>query len=179
VEGDLNKVNGELNRAKQDCDDAEARLNELSSKNDAAQNQDWESKLKGLQSDLDQKEKIREGTQGQADKAMAEMGAKLNVFKDPYMDRATEMDDLMGKIRGLNGGDSTAAGSEAGDGSSHDADSDRNRRAGDSALGNRLGGRKDHLDDLMGMSGDLKAKADLMNDLRRKRDDLEGRRMKR
>ena len=34
---------------------------------------------------------------------MAEMGAKINVFKDPFMDRATEAEDLMAKIRALNG----------------------------------------------------------------------------
>ena len=42
---------------------------------------------------------------------MAEMGAKLNVFKDPYLDRATETEDLMAKIRGLDGEKSIATGS--------------------------------------------------------------------
>lgn len=48
-------------------------------------------------------ERQREDTQSEADKAMAEMGSKLNVFKDPYLDRATESDDLISKIKSLGG----------------------------------------------------------------------------
>ena len=67
------------------------------------QNEDWERKLKALQAQFEEKENLRERTQAQADRAMAEMGAKINVFKDPFMDRATEAEDLMAKIRALNG----------------------------------------------------------------------------
>ena len=125
---------------------------------------------------------------------MAEMGAKLNVFKDPYLDRATETEDLMAKIRGLDGEKSIATGSpnhshdglsQGGNssgqspGSFHGTDSDRYKRASNNSLGNQPGGRKDHLNDLMRISGDLKAKADRSNDLRRKRDNLDSRNMKR
>ena len=34
---------------------------------------------------------------------MAQMGAKLNVFKDPFFDRASETEDIMSKIRALRG----------------------------------------------------------------------------
>ena len=81
---------------------------------------------------------------------MAEMGAKINVFKDPYLDRVNETEDLMAKIRCLNGEDSTPGGSpnrssdglsQGGNssglypGSYKGTDSDRYKRAGNSLLG--------------------------------------------
>lgn len=95
---------------------------------------------------------------------MAEMGVKLNVFKDPFLDRASETKDLMDKIKDLNGGElpfgrsggSTEGGTEGG-----------------------IGGRKDYLNNLMSINDDLRAKGERMNDLRRKRDQLDARQMKR
>jgi len=170
----------------------------LQAKNDQVQSEDWENKLKALQSQLDDKEKATLDTQAQADQAMAEMGAKINVFKDPFFDRASETEDLMSKIRDLTGttdDDSalTPTGSRGhGSGSKarssnlsagYSPDSRGNlgsgRRPGGSNLDDRLGGSKDHLADLQRLNGDLKAKADRLNDLRKKKDDLEGRQMKR
>ena len=64
---------------------------------------DWENKIKALQETLALKEKETQDTQAQADVVMTQMGSKLNVFKDPFMDRANETEDLMAKIRALGG----------------------------------------------------------------------------
>ena len=89
-----------------------------------------------------------------ADQAMAEMGSKINVFKDPYLDRAAESDNIMMRIKELGG----IGGS-----------SDLTRGAGS-------GGKDDMLRNLRGMNDELKAKADRLNELRKRRDDLDARR---
>jgi len=81
---------------------------------------------------------------------MAEMGSKLNVFKDPYLDLASETDDLMAKMRSINGG---AVGTDTG-----------------------LSGRRDMLKDLNQMNDELKVKAERLNNLQKKHDDLDARR---
>ena len=106
VEGDLSKVNTALQRAKQECENSEAQLSDMQAKNESVQNEnDWENKIKALQNTLSEKEQLTQTTQAQADQVMAQMGSKLNVFKDPFMDRASETEDLMAKIRDINGDD--------------------------------------------------------------------------
>jgi len=39
---------------------------------------------------------------------MAQMGAKLSVFKDPYLDRASETDQIMLQIMALSADNSAA-----------------------------------------------------------------------
>ena len=39
--------------------------------------------------------------EGEADKAMAQMGAKIQVFKDPYFDRAKETEDLVNQFKDM------------------------------------------------------------------------------
>jgi len=87
---------------------------------------------------------------------MAEMGSKISVFKDPYLDRATESDNLMMRIKELGG----IGGSS------------------DLTSGTGLGGRNDMLRNLRGINDELKAKADRLNELRKRRDDLDARRQK-
>lgn len=124
---------------------------------------------------------------------MAELGAKINVFRDPFMDRASEADDLMAKIRGFNSDeDGSASATGASSGWSPERSSGAGKSPGGSAgatgsggrtgdVGRNLGarGRKDHLDDLLRISDDLKTKADRVNALRLKKDGLEASRMKR
>lgn len=172
-------------------------------------NEDWERKLKAIQESFEDQEKLRAETQANADKVMAQMGAKLNVFRDPFLDRASETEDLMSKIRGLNSGADTddnpstsdgaglspssknrvsGAGRPSGSGVSGSgyspdpfgSDGASRRRDGqDASIGLSLGGRKDHLDDLKRINDDIKAKADKFNDLQKRKDDLEARRLKR
>ena len=99
---------------------------------------------------------------------MTDMGCKLDVFKDPFLDRATETDDLMNKIRDLGGNPGTN-----GDVSGLSPGSK------DSAGSFGAHGSKDYLNDLLRQNEDLKAKADRVNDLQKRRDDLDGRKMKR
>ena len=77
---------------------------------------------------------------------MAEMGTKLNVFKDPYLDRASETADLMAKIKSLN-------------------DPSGGAGLGSGAHGMGLDGGKDMLDDMHRLSDDLKAKSDRLNEM--------------
>ena len=64
---------------------------------------------------------------------MAQMGAKLNVFKDPFFDRATETDEIMAQIRNLDG----------------EADDSFGGAGSGNSLGERgQSRRKDHLSDL-------------------------------
>mmetsp|Transcript_10009 Transcript_10009/g.12582 ORF Transcript_10009/g.12582 Transcript_10009/m.12582 type:complete len:105 (+) Transcript_10009:2680-2994(+) len=89
---------------------------------------------------------------------MANMGSKLNVFKDPYLDRATETSDLLAKMKSLNAnttGDSLGSGFDG------------------------LSGGKAVLENMLKLNDDLKAKADRLNDLTKMRDDLDARRQKR
>ena len=138
---------------------------------------------------------MRAETQAYSDKVMAQMGAKLNVFRDPFLDRASETEDLMAKIRGLNSDANnddnpstsdgaglspssknrvSGAGRPSGSGISgggyspdpFGSDGASRRRTGqDAGIGRGLDGRKDHLDDLKRINDDIKAKADKVNDL--------------
>ena len=96
-------MNVALEMAKQECENCEVKLQDLQAKNDDIQNENWENKLKALEHEFQIKEKARQDTQAKADQAMAQMGAKLNVFKDPFFDRASETEDIMSKIRALRG----------------------------------------------------------------------------
>ena len=119
---------------------------------------------------------------------MTQMGSKLNVFKDPFMDRASETEDLMAKIRAL-GGDAAENDNSPGQRIAGSAGSFGAKRTEDgtdysSPLGKGSAGRlgaaggigsdyssssfgagkrgargKDHLGDLMSLSDDMKAKA--------------------
>ena len=136
-----------------------------------------------LQETLAQKERDRDATQTLADKAMADMNVKLNVFRDPFLDRATETEFLMDKIKELNG-ESTAAGSSANGSPSRNTGGSSTGAGlspagsvgskGSKGLGSLgtggLGGRKDHLNDLSRLNDDLRAKAERLNEARRKRD---------
>lgn len=83
---------------------------------------------------------MREAAQAQADRAMADMGVKLNVFRDPFLDRASETEYLMGKIKDLDGGDSTTAGSVPGGSSSGFSPSGKGKGLGQLGAGG-IGGR--------------------------------------
>ena len=138
------------------------------------------------------------------------MGTKLNVFKDPFMDRATETEDLMAKIRALNGGEDPAderltgsAGSFGAKRTAADGGTDYSSPLGkgrgsagrlgaadrlgsdysSSSFGGpdgkRRGGRLDHLSDLTNLSEDMKARAARLNDAKRRKDELEAKRLRR
>lgn len=113
---------------------------------------------------------------------MAQMGAKLSVFKDPFFDRATESENIMAQIKAINDGDdddSTNLGSigNSGDKNSPDKRKSRaDRNGGGLNLGGSPGGRKDLLNDLLFINDDIKVKADRFNDLRKRKNDLDAKR---
>ena len=68
VEGELNKINLQLERSKQECESAEAHLNDLQTKNEASMHDnDWENKIKALKDTLFSKEQEGIKTQAHAD----------------------------------------------------------------------------------------------------------------
>ena len=101
AETELSKVNTDLNRAQKDAENAQNQLDALQQANDDIKKQGWEDKIQKLEEDVNAAEALRDQTQGEADKAAADMGAKCKVFKDPYLDRAAETDDLLNRLKGL------------------------------------------------------------------------------
>ena len=128
---------------------------------------------------------------------MANMGAKLNVFKDPFLDRASETETILNEIKAFNDNDGTddgdldtagagfgsGAGAGSGTGSGSGAGSGTGSKNGKAGLNKGIaaskGGRKDMLNDLLRMNDDVKTKADRLNDLAKRKNDLDAKRKKR
>lgn len=121
------------------------------------------------------------------------MGAKLNVFKDPFLDRASETETILNQIKAFNDNDGTDGdhdsttgagfGTGAGSGVGSGANSGSGKKKGTAGLNKGIaaskGGRKDMLNDLLRTNDDIKTKADRLNDLAKRKNDLDAKRKKR
>lgn len=112
------------------------------------------------------------------------MGAKLNVFKDPFLDRASETETILNEIKAFNDKDGTDDDHDtAGAGFGSGAGSATGKKKGTAGLNKGIaaskGGRKDMLNDLLRLNDDIKTKADRLNDLAKRKNDLDAKRKKR